>query len=105
MTKRFFVIHCWEGHPNNNWYPWLKEELERSGVQVDVPAMPSPGFPVMAEWMERLRQTINNPDETVCLVGHSLGVIAILPYLESLPGDKKIGAAVLVAGFAEPIGY
>jgi predicted alpha/beta hydrolase family esterase len=39
------------------------------------------------------------------LVGHSLGVITILRYLESLPEDVKIGGAILVAGFPEPIGF
>lgn len=39
------------------------------------------------------------------MVGHSLGVVAILRYLESFPPKQKIGGAVLVAGFPESIGY
>lgn len=105
MKKRIIIVHGWEGSPQGNWFPWLKDKLEGEGYEVIVPAMPNPNLPVMQEWLAKLSSVIKKPDENVYLVGHSLGVIAILRYLESLGQNDKIGGAVLVAGFPEPIGY
>jgi len=105
IKKRIFIIHGWEGKPDSNWFPWLKQELEKKGLEVFIPQMPHADKPIMSEWLLHLQEIIGEPDENTFLVGHSLGVIAILRYLESLPADKKIGGAVLVAGFPEPIAY
>jgi len=104
--KRIILIHGWEGSPRGNWFPWLANELEKLGHQVCAPQMPNANHPKMAEWIEYLKKIIGPADENVFLVGHSLGVIAILRYLESLKDDKIVGGAVLVSGFAEnvPVG-
>ena len=101
--KRVYIIHGYTGHPEKNWFPWLKNELQEMGFAVEVPAMPNAGSPQLAEWLPFLHSLISNPDEQTFLVGHSLGCIAILRYLESLPQDVKIGGALLVAGFSRPI--
>ena len=44
-------------------------------------------------------------DENTFLVGHSLGTITILKFLESLPENEKAGGAVLVGGFSESLGF
>lgn len=102
--KRAFVIHGWEGKPDSNWFPWLKKELESKGFAVESPQMPNADTPKLEEWLSHLQNVIGTPDENTFLVGHSLGTIAILRYLEKL-GNQKIGGAVLVAGFPESIGY
>lgn len=102
--KRVFIIHGWEGMPESNWFPWLKEQLESRNFEVIVPAMPNTGHPVFSEWLSCLRKIVGKADENTYLVGHSLGVIAILRYLESLPSQQKIGGAVMVAGFSESLG-
>lgn len=105
MKKRIIIIHGWEASPQANWFPWLKENLEKIDCEVTVPAMPNADSPVMAEWLAKLKEVAVSPDENLYLVGHSLGVITILRYLESLSEDRQIGGAVLVAGFPESIGY
>jgi len=102
--KRAFIIHGWEGTPDSNWFPWLKKELENKGFSVEMPNMPNTMHPKMEEWLGHLKKVIKSPDENTYLIGHSLGVITILRFLEQLE-DQKIGGAVLVAGFSEPIGY
>jgi len=104
MPKRVFAIHGWEGTPDSNWFPWLKKELEKKGFEVFVPQMPNAAHPKMGEWMAHLRKIVGKPDESTYFVGHSLGVIAILRYLEALPSGKKVGGAVLVAGSSRPVG-
>ena len=29
--KKVFIIHGWEGYPEEGWFPWLKKELESRG--------------------------------------------------------------------------
>ena len=102
--KKVFIIHGWGGSPDSNWFPWMKKELEKENIEVVAPQMPNADFPRMGEWLSFMRQIIGKADENVFLIGHSLGVIAILCYLESLKEDEKIGGIVLAAGFSQSIG-
>ena len=99
--KKAYIIHGWGAHPEDNWFFWLKGELEEQGFQVKVPNMPSTDFPLQKQWLEHMKEIIG-PDNQTYLIGHSLGVIAILKYLESI--NTKIKAAILVAGFSESVG-
>ncbi len=101
--KRAFIIHGWEGRPDSNWFDWLRSELEKKGFSVEIPQMPNADHPQIEEWLAHLEEIIGEPDVDTYLIGHSLGAIAILRYLERLKG-KKIGGAVFAAGFPESIG-
>ncbi len=103
--KRVFVIHRWEGSPNDDWRPWLKRELEKLDIVVYVPAMPNTDKPKMSEWVRHLSHTVKVPDKHCYFVGHSLGCITILRYLETLQEKQKVGGAVLVAGFSDNLGF
>lgn len=105
MKKRVFVIHGWEGYPEEGWRPWLKNELEKRGFAVFIPAMPDTKHPKMNEWLNHLIEVIGTPDKNCYFVGHSLGCITILRYIETLKENQKIGGAVLVAGFTSDLGY
>lgn len=104
MKKKVFVIHGWGGSPDGNWFRWLEKELSMRNYDVYVPAMPNAESPVKDEWLLRMENIIGKPDGDIILVGHSLGVIAILRYLEQLLENEKIGLAVLVSGFLESLG-
>jgi hypothetical protein len=99
MQKRVFIIHGWDGYPEEGWFPWLKQELEKKGFQVQVPAMPEPAEPKIKAWVSHLAKAVGDVDEKIFFVGHSIGCQAILRYLASLPADKKVGGAVFVAGW------
>src|SRR3989338_3630464 len=87
FDMKVYIIHRWDGSPSLDWYPWLKEELEKKSFEVFVPKMPEPNHPKIAK----------NPDEDTYFVGHSIGCQTILRYLEKI--NKKVGGAVLVAGW------
>lgn len=101
--KKVFIIHGWGGSPEANWFPWLKSELEKVSIETEVLAMPNTDNPQMSEWIDFMQQSIGLPNEEIFLVGHSLGCIAILRYLESLDKEERIGGIVLVAGFSRSI--
>lgn len=103
--KKVIIIHCWEGYPNYCWYPNTKKELENKGYQVVIPEMPETNFPKLKGWLPRLKEVAGEPNQDLYLIGHSLGCITILRYLESLKEDEKIGGAILVAGFTNNLGY
>lgn len=103
--KKVVIIHCWEGYPNYCWYPDTKKKLEDKGYEVVVPEMPETDFPKFEKWLIKLREVVEEPNENVYLIGHSLGCITILRYLESLKENEKIGGAILVAGFTDNLGY
>lgn len=97
--KRVFIIHGWDGYPEEGWFPWLKKELESKGCEVCVPAMPDPAEPKIETWVPFLRELVGEVDENTFFVGHSIGCQTILRFIESLPENAKIGGAVFVAGW------
>lgn len=99
--KRVVIVHCWAGVPDSRWYPSVKSSLEKEGFEVVVPEMPDTDHPRPDTWLAKLIQVIGEPDEDLYLVGHSVGVVTILRYLEKLPGGFKIGGVVSVAGYTD----
>src|SRR6185369_1180716 len=96
-----FIFHGTEGYPGENWFPWLKEQLEGKNCKVIVPQFPSP--PVVpakiSEWFDVLNDYKQYINEDTIFVGHSLGGLFLLRVLEKL--DHTVRAAVFVAA---PIG-
>lgn len=95
IMQTVFIIHGTEGHPEGNWFPWLKIELEALGFRVIVPRFPSPNQPLLKEWLAFFDQyrVFLTPDTIV--VGHSLGPAFLLHVLHHF----SVGAAFFVAGF------
>ncbi|NUM25279.1 MAG: serine hydrolase family protein [Candidatus Buchananbacteria bacterium] len=105
MSKRAVIVHCWDGSPDYCWYPATKTQLEQNQFSVTVPAFPETEAPNLAKWLPMLQTVVGTPDENLFLIGHSVGCITILRYLESLAPGQKIGGVVLVAGFTDDLGY
>lgn len=105
MKRQVFLIHGWEGYPEEGWRPWLKKELEKRGFEVFIPVMPDTAAPTMEKWVPYLSQLVGQPDKNCYFVGHSLGCITILRYLETLKENQMIGGVVLVAGFGTDLEY
>lgn len=99
MKKRAFIIHGWDGCPEEGWFPWLKKELEDKGFSVVVPQLPKPDEPRIGNWVLKLKEVVEEPNEQTYFVGHSMGCQAIARYLETLPDNIKVGGVVFVAGF------
>jgi uncharacterized protein len=101
MQRNVFIFHGTEGHPEENWFPWLRGELEARGHKVFVPQFPSP--PVLparvSEWFDVLKDYEKDINEDSVIVAHSLGGVFALRVLEKL--DHPVCAVLLVG---TPIG-
>ena len=94
------IIHGAYGNPGENWFPWLKEELEKLGIEVFVPRFPTPAGQNLDNWMKIFSDYEKHLGEDTILIGHSLGPSFILALLEK----HKAKAAFLVAGFTGLLG-
>lgn len=101
--KRVFLIHGWQGQAEEGWRPGLVDKLTKIGILVNNLQMPNTNFPKQEEWVKHLSKAIGTPDKDTVLIGHSLGVITILRYLETI-SSAKIGGAIFIAGFTNPLG-
>mgnify|MGYP001566021351 FL=1 len=115
---RVFLIHGWDGRPENHWIPYLSLDLKANGFEVNAPQMPNAGEPKVKEWLSFLKDYVGKPDNDTYFIGHSLGCITVARYLESLSGTpsafgispskeverkkekSKVGGCVFVAGFS-----
>jgi len=93
----FFIFHGIYGHPEENWFPWLKKELEKKGYEVIVPKFPTPVGQSLESWLKVIKKYEDEINYDTVMIGHSLGAAFILDYLEQT--DKEIKAAFLVAGY------
>jgi uncharacterized protein len=95
---KVFLIHGFEGTPNGGWRPWLMSELQKKDIFCQSLAMPNPAKPLLSEWVNEIEVNVKKyPKDNIYLVGHSLGVPAILHFLQS-QNFKNIKGAVLVSG-------
>lgn len=97
-VKRVFIIHGYKSYPTDCWFPWLKKKLVQRCFTVSVPRLPNPSKPTMKQWVRTIKQIIGKPDKDTYFIGHSLGAIAIIRYLETLKDEQKIGGFVSVGG-------
>jgi len=97
--KRVFIVHGWYGHSQEAWFPWLKGELEKVGVAVEVPDMKKPDQPEIEVWVEQLRNVVDRPDQDTFLVGHSMGGQTIMRYLQTMSDNERVGGVLMVGSF------
>jgi predicted alpha/beta hydrolase family esterase len=82
---------------NNNtdlsefWYPQVKKELEKLGLDVIAKNMPDPDLARKQYWLPFIKEQIKNDSNSI-FIGHSSGAVAILRYLE----ENKAEGIVLV---------
>lgn len=102
MPNHIVIVHGYTASSQANWFPWLKEELEQRGHTVTVLDMPNPQAPVPDQWDAYLKRAVPECNERTFLVGHSLGCVAILRFLQQT-SVACAGGALLVSGFVQPL--
>ncbi len=99
--KNTIILHGTGSNPNEFWFPWLKEVLEKKGYEVWVPELPDGDNPDKNKWLPFIFENGKFNEETV-IIGHSAGAAIILALLEDL--DVKIRRAILVGGYCMSTG-
>ena len=97
-----FIIHGSYGYPDENWFPWLRLELEKLNCKVFVPKFPTPENQTLENWLkvfEPYRKYINKDS---IVIGHSLGPAFLLNIIQEL--NSPIKAAFFVSGFIGLLG-
>lgn len=97
--KNAAILHGLGNTSQDNWFPWLKKELENRGYRVWVPDLPHFDKPNL-EIVYNFVKDFPFGSETI-LVGHSSGVAIILGILQKIPPEKAVKKVVLVAGFID----
>ncbi len=96
MTN-IFIIHGAYGNPKENWFPWLKSELEKIGCKVFAPKFPTPENQSLENWLKIFAEYKPHLNKKSIVVGHSLGPGFLLNILEK--SNAPIKAAFFVSGF------
>ena len=100
-----FIIHGSYGNPQENWFPWLKKQLEKDGHRVFVPQFPVPdvqdsayGGHDLSAWQRTLHEYDQYVTEETIFVAHSRGCVFLYRVLEEL--KKPVRAVFFVAPWA-----
>lgn len=97
------ILHGIMGNSEENWFPWLKQQLTLQGHTVIVPNLPDTNHPSRQLWLDTVTSLLKNIDHSeLIIIGHSLGVTTALDYLETC--SQKIKLLVSVSGFHQDYG-
>lgn len=98
--KKVYITHGYTANPERNWFPWLKKEVEKLGIECECLAMPDSHCPNPQTWLAHHKQMLKI-DKNTLLIGHSLGCIALLNYLAV--SQQKVNHAIFVSGFYQKL--
>lgn len=96
---RAILIHGFNASPDMNFHPWLAAELRARGFEVLAPRLNlKSGEDIrLPDVLEELRAQVGPLSGDDILLGHSLGGLMMLQYLEAAEMDAPPRAAILVA--------
>jgi predicted alpha/beta hydrolase family esterase len=89
---KVIILHGANGNPHENWFMWLKSELEKHSIESIVPRLPIDETQSYASWGAIVDPIVENGD---VIIGHSLGGLFWLNYLKCT--NKNLRATHLIA--------
>lgn len=93
MIKAIFLPGNGGSSPQDNWFPYLNNELQKLGLAVISTEFPDNDIARSKYWLPFIKKL--GADEESILIGHSTGAIAAMRFAE----DNKILGSVLVGGY------
>lgn len=97
--KHVYIFHGTWSCPQDFWFPYIQEQLDRKIFEVHIPALPHAEEPILHECLESIKEF--QFDEHSILIGHSSGCPLILSILEK--ASHPVGRVICVAWFSRPI--
>lgn len=101
--KNVLILHGTGSNSKQNWFPWLKSELEAKGIKVFVPDLPLPEKPNIERYKQHIFEHWQFDKDSI-IIGHSSGAVVALGILQYLPVGLQIEKAILVAAFKDNLG-
>ena len=99
--SNYIILHGSFGSKDGNWFPWLKNELEKDNKDVVVPQMPvGVGNQNFENWSKVLNDL--KIDENTIIIAHSIAPIFVCKYL--ITNKIKVKKLVFVCGFNNYLG-
>ena len=97
----YIIIHGSFGSKDGNWFPWLKNELEKDNKDVVIPQMPvGVGNQNFENWSKVLNELKIN--ENTIIIAHSIAPIFVCKYL--IINKIKVKKLIFVCGFNNYLG-
>jgi predicted alpha/beta hydrolase family esterase len=92
MSRIILVPGNGNSSVQDNWFPYIKQEMERLGVTVIAKNFPDPELARSKYWLPFLKDHLKADEHTV-IVGHSSGALAAMRFAEKyrLLGSVLIG--------------
>ena len=101
MNENYVIIHGSFGSKDGNWFPWLKEQLEKNNKKVLIPQMPvGVGNQNFENWSNVLNKLDIN--ENTVIIAHSIAPIFVCKYL--ITNQIKVKKLIFVCGFNNYLG-
>jgi predicted alpha/beta hydrolase family esterase len=102
MKRTIFIFHGSYGSPKENWFPWLKKELEKFGHKVILPQFPipkvkAPGGHQLNLWLKKFDEYRKFIDQNTIIIAHSRGAVFCYHLLPTLP--CAVDSVFLVGGW------
>ena len=99
--QNYIILHGSFGSKDGNWFPWLKQELEKDNCVVDVPQMPvGVGNQNYESWSSELDKL--NVVEDTTIIAHSIAPVFVCKYL--INKKIKVKKLIFVCGFNNYLG-
>ena len=99
--NNYIILHGSFGSKDGNWFPWLKESIEKRNLNVDVPQMPiGVGNQNFENWSNIMEQL--NINENTTIIAHSIAPIFVCKYL--ITNKIKVKKLIFVCGFNNYLG-
>ncbi|MCX4682790.1 alpha/beta hydrolase [Kitasatospora purpeofusca] len=103
------VSHGYGASADSVWFPYLTERLAAVGHRVTVPRLPHTEAPRLGPWRETFGDAAvaAGPAGSTVLVGHSIGGVNVLRFLEQHDPEANgvFAGVLLVATSAHEVGY
>ena len=105
MKNNYFIIHGSFGNPFVNWFPYLRKEIEKKGLEVYTPDFPTGvGYQNYENWEKLLKVYLDSEliNENTTIFAHSIAPIFVCKFL--IYNKVKIKRLVFVCGFNNYLG-
>ena len=104
-VNNYFIIHGSFGSPFGNWFPYLRKEIEKKGLEVYSPDFPiGVGYQNYENWEKLLKVYLDSGliNENTTIFAHSIAPIFVCKFL--INNKVKVKRLVFVCGFNNYLG-